>query len=154
MRKRAFRKKLFFKTKWQLSLDMIDQVRAWGLPNRIVVADAGLGDTKEFRDELEARQLSYVPGVFPQRREYGAETTTSKSSTLPGARRSAATRYAYEETTADLRAGRGGPSERLEENPLAARHKGDGWNHDSWPYEFSPLMASSVDNHRIRKCGY
>src|SRR5260370_24613429 len=30
-----------FKTKWQLSLDMIDQVRAWGLPNRIVVADAG-----------------------------------------------------------------------------------------------------------------
>ena len=52
-----------FKTKWPLSLDMIDQVRAWGLLNRIVVADAGYGDTTEFREELEARQLPYVVGI-------------------------------------------------------------------------------------------
>jgi len=52
-----------FKTKWQLSLNMIDQARAWGLPNRIVVADAGYGDTTEFREELEARQLPYVVGI-------------------------------------------------------------------------------------------
>jgi SRSO17 transposase len=54
-----------FKTKWQLSLDIIDQVRAWGLPSRIVVADAGYGDTTELRDELEARQLPYAVGVSP-----------------------------------------------------------------------------------------
>ena len=51
------------------------------------------------------------------------QTTTSKSSTLPGARRSSDA-LRLSETTADLRAGRGGPSERLEENSLAARHKG------------------------------
>src|SRR5216684_2388249 len=26
----------------------------------------------------------------------------------------------------------------------------DGWNRDSWPYEYSRLMASSVVNHRTR----
>ena len=56
-------KEVVFKTKWQLSLDMIDQVRAWGLANHIVVADAGYGDTTEFRAELEARHLPYVVGV-------------------------------------------------------------------------------------------
>ena len=54
---------VIFKTKWQLSLNMIDQARVWGLPNRIVVADAGYGDTTEFREELEARQLPYVVGI-------------------------------------------------------------------------------------------
>jgi SRSO17 transposase len=82
-----------FRTKWQLSLDMIDQVRAWGLPNRIVVADAGYGDTTEFRDELETRQLPYVVGI---------SSTTGVWSKPPQAqvpryqgRGAPATRYAY-----------------------------------------------------------
>jgi SRSO17 transposase len=82
-----------FRTKWQLSLDMIDQVRAWGLPNRIVVADAGYGDTTEFRDELETRQLPYVVGI---------SSTTGVWSKPPRAqvpryqgRGAPATRYAY-----------------------------------------------------------
>lgn len=54
-----------FKPKWQLSLDMLDQVRGWGLPDRLVIADAGYGDTTEFREALEARQLSYVVGISP-----------------------------------------------------------------------------------------
>jgi SRSO17 transposase len=86
-------KEVVFKTKWQLSLDMIDQVRAWGLANRIVVADAGYGDTTEFRDELEARQLPYVVGI---------SSTTGIWSKPPQAqvprhqgRGAPATRYAY-----------------------------------------------------------
>lgn len=86
-------KEVVFKTKWQLSLDMIDQVRAWGLANRIVVADAGYGDTTEFRDELEARQLPYVVGI---------SSTTGVWSKPPQAqvpryqgRGAPATRYAY-----------------------------------------------------------
>ena len=53
-----------FKPKWQQALDVIDQVRGWGLPDRLVIADAGYGDTTEFRDALEARQLSYVVGIL------------------------------------------------------------------------------------------
>jgi len=52
-----------FKPKWQLCVDIIDQVRGWGLPDRLVIADAGYGDTTEFRDALETRQLSYVVGI-------------------------------------------------------------------------------------------
>jgi len=55
-----------FETKWQLAVDMIEQVRGWGLPDRIVLADAGYGDATEFRDALERRGLSYVLGVSPQ----------------------------------------------------------------------------------------
>jgi SRSO17 transposase len=86
-------KEVVFRTKWQLSLDMIDQVRAWGLPHRIVVADAGYGDTTEFREELEARQLPYVVGI---------SSTTGVWSKPPQAqvpryqgRGVPATRYAY-----------------------------------------------------------
>jgi SRSO17 transposase len=52
-----------FQPKWQLGLDLIDQARAWGLPDRLVVADAGYGDVTEFRDGLEARRLAYVVGI-------------------------------------------------------------------------------------------
>jgi SRSO17 transposase len=58
-------KDLVFKPKWQLALDLIDQVRGWELPDQIVIADAGYGDTTEFRDALEARQLFYVVGISP-----------------------------------------------------------------------------------------
>ena len=50
------------------------------------------------------------------------QATKSTSSTLPGARGSSDALRLWE-TAADLRAGRGGPSEGLEEDPLAARHK-------------------------------
>ena len=52
-----------FRKKWELALAMIDQVRDWGLAERIVVADAGYGDVTAFREELEKRHLSYAVGV-------------------------------------------------------------------------------------------
>ena len=54
-----------FKPKWQLALDLIDQARGWELPGRIVIADAGYGDTTEFRDALEALELPYGVGISP-----------------------------------------------------------------------------------------
>ena len=59
-------KEVEFHKKWQSALEMIDEVRGWGLADRIVVADAGYGDATEFRDGLEARKLPYVVGVSSQ----------------------------------------------------------------------------------------
>jgi SRSO17 transposase len=52
-----------FQKKWELALEMIDQVRGWNLADRIVVADAGYGEGTEFRQELEKRKLRYAVGV-------------------------------------------------------------------------------------------
>jgi len=50
-------------TKAQIALELLDGVRAEGLPGRAVVADAGYGVSGDFRDGLQARGLSYVVGV-------------------------------------------------------------------------------------------
>src|SRR6267154_1255833 len=55
-----------FRKKWELALEIIDQIRGWGLPDQVVLADAGYGDGTEFREELEKRELKYAVGVLPQ----------------------------------------------------------------------------------------
>jgi SRSO17 transposase len=52
-----------FQTKGALALKMLDDALSWGLPQRIVLADAGYGDSSDFRRELERRGLFYAVGV-------------------------------------------------------------------------------------------
>ena len=52
-----------FKTKTELALDLIDEVRGWGLEDRLVLADSGYGDSYEFRKGLRSRTLQYVVQV-------------------------------------------------------------------------------------------
>lgn len=47
-----------FRKKWELALEIIDQIRAWGIADQVVLADAGYGDATEFREELERRELA------------------------------------------------------------------------------------------------
>jgi SRSO17 transposase len=49
--------------KWQLSLEIIDQLLEWGLERRVVQADGGYGDITAFRVGLEERELEYVVQV-------------------------------------------------------------------------------------------
>jgi SRSO17 transposase len=46
--------------KWELALEMIDELRSWGLEPPVIAADGGFGDITEFRQGLEGRELSYV----------------------------------------------------------------------------------------------
>ena len=49
--------------KWQLVLDMLDELDQWGLAPPVLVADAGYGDVGEFRQGLDDRQIDYVVQV-------------------------------------------------------------------------------------------
>ena len=46
--------------KWRLALEMIDELRSWGLEPPVILGDAAYGDITEFRSGLEERGLSYV----------------------------------------------------------------------------------------------
>ena len=50
-------------TKGQIALELLDRVRAEGLPGQVAVADAGYGVSGPFRDGLDERGLHYVVGV-------------------------------------------------------------------------------------------
>ena len=52
-----------FQTKWELALEMIDEVRRWGLPDRVVLGDAAYGEPTAFRQGLEKRELRYALGI-------------------------------------------------------------------------------------------
>jgi DDE superfamily endonuclease len=43
--------------KWQLVLDMVDELDQWGLWPPVLVADAADGEVGEFRAGLEDRQI-------------------------------------------------------------------------------------------------
>jgi SRSO17 transposase len=49
--------------KWRLALEMIDQLRGWGIEPPVVLADGAYGDITEFRSGLEQRGLCYVLDV-------------------------------------------------------------------------------------------
>jgi SRSO17 transposase len=49
--------------KWQLALDMLDELATWGLCPPVLLADCGYGDVGEFRGGLDARDVGYVVEV-------------------------------------------------------------------------------------------
>jgi SRSO17 transposase len=49
--------------KWQLVLDVLDELAGWELWPPVLLADSGYGEVGEFRGGLDARQLPYVVEV-------------------------------------------------------------------------------------------
>jgi SRSO17 transposase len=52
-----------FRTKPELALELFDHLLAWGLRRQPVLADAGYGNSTEFRQGLVRRGLQYLVGV-------------------------------------------------------------------------------------------
>lgn len=55
-----------FKKKWELALDLLEAALENGAPRLPVLADAGYGDCREFRDRLRELGLNYAVGVSSQ----------------------------------------------------------------------------------------
>ena len=62
-------------TKGEIALELLDQVRAEGLPGRLVVADAGYGVSGPFREGLAQRGLQYIVGVTDEMVVFEREPT-------------------------------------------------------------------------------
>jgi SRSO17 transposase len=56
--------------KWQLVLDMLDELAGWELSPPVLLADSGYGEIGEFRWGLEARQVAYVVEVRAETSAY------------------------------------------------------------------------------------
>lgn len=68
-----------FKSKWELSLDLIDEALTWDIPRGVMVSDISYGKINEFRQGLIHRGLHYVVEVesrtivFSEREGRGSE---------------------------------------------------------------------------------
>ena len=49
--------------KWQMAIEMLDELRGWGLVPPLICADAGYGDNAHFRAALAERDLPYIVQV-------------------------------------------------------------------------------------------
>jgi len=55
-----------FRTKWEIAIELLDAALENGGPMLPVIADAGYGDARDFRDTLDERGLKYVVGISSQ----------------------------------------------------------------------------------------
>lgn len=52
-----------FQPKWALALALLDRAREWQVPEGVVTADAGYGNSTDFRTGLSDRKLLFVVGI-------------------------------------------------------------------------------------------
>jgi SRSO17 transposase len=60
--------------KWQLVLEMVDELAAWELRPPVLVADAGYGEVGEFRQGLDDRDIGYLVQVKADTSAYPEQT--------------------------------------------------------------------------------
>jgi SRSO17 transposase len=87
--------------KWRLALEMLDELRKWGLSPPALVADAGYGEVTAFRSALEERELVYLVEVKAATSAYAPGITAEQPPWRGSGRRPAAR---YRKPPASLRA--------------------------------------------------
>ena len=86
--------------KWQLALDMLDELAGWDLQAPVMLADAAYGEVNQFRLGLEQRQLAYVVQVPATISAYPQQVVPE---TLPYAGRGQPSKPRYRQPRSSLR---------------------------------------------------
>jgi SRSO17 transposase len=86
--------------KWQLVLDMLDELASWELSPPVLLADSAYGEVGEFRGGLDARQVSYVVEV---RADTSAYPQQVRPSVTPHKGRGRRPRPRYREAPSSLK---------------------------------------------------
>jgi SRSO17 transposase len=86
--------------KWQLALDMLDELAAWDLAPPVLLADAAYGEVNQFRLGLEQRELAYVVQVPATISAYRQDVTPK---TLPYPGRGQPSKPRYRQPRSSLR---------------------------------------------------
>ena len=68
---------LTFRSKPELACELLDQVLGWGVPPLPLVTDSFYGDSYDFRQQLQQRQLKYVVTVEPETQVWTQDPQTS-----------------------------------------------------------------------------
>lgn len=80
------------RTKWQMAIEMIDELIEWGRIPPVVVADAGYGDATAFRLALTEREIDYVVTVKSATSAHAGEAVP-ETAAYPGRGRPPTPRY-------------------------------------------------------------
>jgi SRSO17 transposase len=91
-RKAHVPEEIHHRPKWELALEMIDELRCWGLEPPVISADGGFGDITEFRQGLDQRELRYVLQVKGPTSAYAQEVEPERPD-YRGSGRPPAARY-------------------------------------------------------------
>lgn len=85
-----------FQKKWQIALEQLDAALEWGVRQHVVLADAGYGDAREFRDGVRERGLHYLVGVQGAHKVWPPGAKPQKPEKVPGKNGRPRTRYVAE----------------------------------------------------------
>src|SRR5919109_1723567 len=109
--------------KWQLVLDMLDELAGWELWPPVLLADSGDGEVGQFRWGLDARQIPYVVEVRSDTSAY-PERVRPVAATYSGKGRRSRPRYHHQPSSLKQLALAAGPQACVE---LIWRRGSRGW---------------------------
>jgi SRSO17 transposase len=86
-------KQVRFCRKWELALSQLEQALAWGVREHLVLADAGYGDAREFREGVRKLGLHYLVGVQGKHKVWPPGAKPTLPPKVPGKNGRPRTRY-------------------------------------------------------------